>query len=83
MDMMFHAFCELGHGVGLDAAARGMGLAGKTKGMTGELAPVLWAQGKREEVLRYVSQDVRTTMELATASAKAAAASAGSPAAAR
>jgi hypothetical protein len=50
----------------MDAAARGMGLAGKTKGMTGELAPVLWAQGRREEVLKYVVQDVRTTMELAT-----------------
>ena len=67
VDMMFHIFCQLGHGVGLDAAAKGMGLAGKTKGMSGELAPVLWAQGKREEVLRYVAQDVRTTLELATA----------------
>ena len=65
VDMMFHAFCALGHGVGLDAAAKGMGLAGKTKGMTGEMAPVLWSQGKREEVLRYVSQDVRTTLDLA------------------
>jgi hypothetical protein len=67
VDLMFHVFCQLGHGVGLDAAARGMGLAGKTKGMKGELAPVLWAQGKREEVLRYVGQDVRTTLDLATA----------------
>jgi hypothetical protein len=67
VDMMFHIFCQFGHGVGLDAASRGMGLAGKTKGMTGELAPVLWAQGRREEVLRYVGQDVRATLELATA----------------
>ncbi len=67
VDMMFHVFCELGHGVGLDAAARGMGIAGKTKGMNGAKAPLLWAEGKREEVLRYVAQDVRTTMELATA----------------
>jgi hypothetical protein len=64
---MFHVLCRLGYGVGLDAAARGMGLAGKTKGMNGDLAPVLWAQGKREEVLCYVAQDVRTTLELATA----------------
>ena len=28
-----------------------MGIKGKTKGMSGELAPVLWAEGKREEVL--------------------------------
>jgi hypothetical protein len=43
------------------------GIKGKTKGMTGELAPVLWAEGRREEVLRYVAQDVRCTLELATA----------------
>jgi hypothetical protein len=67
VDMMFHIFCQLGHGVGLDAAARGMGIKGKPEGMSGAVAPVLWAQGKREEVLAYVAQDVRTTMELATA----------------
>jgi hypothetical protein len=67
VDMMFHVFCQLGHGVGLDAAARGMGLAGKLEGMKGADAPVLWAQGRQEEVLKYVAQDVRTTMELATA----------------
>jgi hypothetical protein len=67
VDMMFHVLCELGYAVGLDAAAKGMGLAGKTKGMTGELAPVLWAAGEREEVLKYVAQDVKTTLELATA----------------
>jgi len=42
-----------------------MGLAGKVKGMTGELAPVLWARGEREKVLDYVGQDVRTTLDLA------------------
>lgn len=42
-----------------------MGLKGKLEDMKGKLAPVLWAQGKREEVLCYVAQDVRTTMELA------------------
>ena len=65
VDMMFHAFCQLGHGVGLDAAARGMGLPGKLEGMKGADAPVLWAEGKREEVLGYVTQDVRTSMDLA------------------
>jgi hypothetical protein len=67
VDMMFHAFCQLGHGIGLDAAARGMGLAGKPEGMKGELAPVLWARGEREKVLNYVAQDVRTTLDLARA----------------
>ena len=67
VDMLFHVFCQLGHGVGLDAAARGMGIAGKPEGMSGAVAPVLWAEGKREEVLGYVAQDVRITLELATA----------------
>ena len=35
--------------------------------MTGAKAPVLWAEGTREEVLRYVAQDVKTTMDLAVA----------------
>ncbi len=82
VDMMFHVFCELGYGVSLDAAARGMGLAGKTKGMTGEMAPMLWAQGRREQVLAYVAQDVKTTMQLAQVCERAGA-SAGSPAAGR
>jgi len=30
------------------------------------LLPVLWAEGKREAVLDYVAQDVRTTTALAT-----------------
>jgi hypothetical protein len=44
-----------------------MGLAGKTQGVSGDLAPVLWAQGRREEVLAYVGQDVRIASGLATA----------------
>jgi hypothetical protein len=65
VDMMFHVLCRLGYGVSLDAAARGTGVDGKPEGMNGKLAPTLWAEGKREEVLRYVAQDVRTTLELA------------------
>jgi hypothetical protein len=41
VDMMFHVLCRLGYGVGLDAAARGTGLAGKSEGMKGADAPVL------------------------------------------
>ena len=48
VNMMFHILCELGYAVGLDAAAKGMGLAGKSKGMSGELAPVLWAEGGKK-----------------------------------
>ena len=67
VDMMFHILCRLGFGVSLDAAARGMGLEGKPEGMNGAMAPALWAEGKRETVLDYVAQDVRTTAAVATA----------------
>ena len=67
VDIMFHIVCQRGFGVSLDAAARGMEVTGKPEGMDGSRAPVLWAEGKREEVLRYVAQDVRTTMDLAVA----------------
>jgi len=66
VDMMFHVFCQLGFPVGLDAAAKAMHLPGKPEGMTGLLAPAMWAEGKRQEVLEYVAQDVRTTLDLAT-----------------
>jgi hypothetical protein len=68
VDMMFHVFCQLGYPVGLDRAAKGMGLAGKPEGMNGALAPRLWTAGKHQQVLDYVAQDVRTTLELAQAS---------------
>jgi hypothetical protein len=67
VDMMFQVLCLRGFGVSLDAAARGMNIKGKPEGMTGSRAPVLWAEGKREEVLQYVGQDVRTTLDVALA----------------
>lgn len=67
VDMMFHIFCLKGFPLGLDTAAKGMGLPGKPAGMTGDKAPIYWAQGRREEVLMYVAQDVRTTLLLAQA----------------
>ena len=67
VDMMYHFFCLQGYALGLDKAAHGMGLAGKTPGMNGRLAPIYWQQGKRQEVLTYVAQDVRTTMSVAEA----------------
>lgn len=66
VDMMFHILCRLGYGVSLNAAALGMNLPGKPQGMNGAMAPVLWPEGKREAVLEYVAQDVRTTAALAT-----------------
>lgn len=64
-DMMLHVFCQLGFPVGLDRAAKGMGLPGKPPGMDGALAPRYWAEGKRQEVLDYVARDVHTTLDLA------------------
>ena len=65
VDMMFHALCQLGHGISLDSAAKGMDLVGKNEDLTGILAPQFWAEGKRKEVLEYVAHDVEITLELA------------------
>jgi len=67
VDMMFHVFCLAGHPLGLDKAASGSGVKGKPAGMSGALAPLLWQQGEYQQVLDYVAQDVRTTLELAQA----------------
>lgn len=66
VDIAFAMLCHKGFMVGLEAAAKGMGLRGKTPGMRAELAPIKWAQGRaeQEQVLRYVAQDVRTTADV-------------------
>jgi hypothetical protein len=70
VDMMFHIVCSLGYPVALDKAAQGMGLPGKPAGMSGIKAPKLWAEGRYQEVLDYVAQDVRTAMQIAQAADK-------------
>jgi hypothetical protein len=65
VDMMFHFFCIKGYAISLDKAARGMGLGGKTEGMNGALAPKLWREGQYQQVLEYVAQDARVSLELA------------------
>lgn len=67
IDMMFHVLCDKGHRLGLDKVAKGFGLPGKTEGMSGSLAPKLWATGECEKVLEYVGQDVRTTLAVVMA----------------
>lgn len=67
VDMMFHIFCHKGYPLALDNAAKGMRLPGKPPGMSGELAPIYWQQGLRKQVLDYVAQDARTTLDLAHA----------------
>lgn len=65
VDMMFHIFCDRGFPVALDKAAQGLRIPGKPAGMTGYLAPKLWADGRHREVIEYVSQDVRLALQIA------------------
>ena len=67
VDMMFHFFCVKGFPLGLDKAARGLGLSGKMAGVSGADAPALWAKGEFDTVLAYLAQDVVTTLEVAKA----------------
>jgi hypothetical protein len=70
VDPLFHAVCALGYPLSLQKASEGMNLPGKLQGMNGSEAPALWAEGKHREVLDYVTQDVRATLELAVACEK-------------
>ncbi|NIO06801.1 MAG: hypothetical protein GTO40_01985, partial [Deltaproteobacteria bacterium] len=65
VDMMFHIFCDRGFPVALDKAAQALGIPGKPPGMSGLLAPQLWAEGKFQEVIDYVAQDVRIALQVA------------------
>lgn len=71
IDMMFHFFASKGFPLGLDTASKGMGLPGKPEGMTGAIAPQLWANGEYHKVLDYVSWDARNSLGLAQAVDKA------------
>lgn len=65
VDMMFHIFCDRGFTVALEKAAQGLGIPGKPLGMSGLLAPRLWAQGHYQKVIDYLVQDVRITLHIA------------------
>lgn len=65
VDTMLNVFCLKGFPLGLDKIAKGIGLAGKTEGMNGALAPQMWADGECEKVLEYVAQDALTTLQVA------------------
>jgi hypothetical protein len=65
VDMMFHVFCDRGFPVGLEKAAQALRIPGKPEGMSGILAPKLWAKGQFQKVIDYVSQDVRITLQVA------------------
>jgi len=65
VDMMFHVYCDRGFPVALDKAAEALGIPGKPAGMSGMLAPRLWAQDRYQEVIDYVAQDVRMALKVA------------------
>ncbi|MGD0015869.1 MAG: ribonuclease H-like domain-containing protein [Bryobacteraceae bacterium] len=71
VDMLFHVLCSRGHRVSLQRAAEGMRLPGKKAGISGALAPAMWASGRHDEVLNYCIQDVRLTLQLAEACERA------------
>jgi hypothetical protein len=65
VDMMFHVVCQLGYPVALAKAAEGLGLPGKTAGISGSNAPVMWAEGRHAEVIEYNVQDARLSLAIA------------------
>lgn len=73
IDPCFHIVCQLGWPVGLKAAAKGMGVAGKLDGMTGAEAPQRWADGERQLVIDYCEQDARAQLEVTEAADREAA----------
>ncbi len=66
-DIAFQMLCDKGFMIGMQAAALGLELPGKSEGMHGDLAPKLWAQSRadQDKVLAYCKQDVQTTSEIA------------------
>ncbi|GJL67245.1 MAG: hypothetical protein NPIRA05_22160 [Nitrospirales bacterium] len=69
VDILFHIFCEKGFGVGLNAAAKAIGLS-KPENVDGSVAPQLWKDGEYQQVLDYVAQDCRLTLDIAETSEK-------------
>jgi RNase H-like protein len=67
VDMMFHVFCDRGFPVALNKAAEALKIQGKPEGMSGYLAPRLWADGEHDKVLDYVAEDVRIARDIAKA----------------
>lgn len=63
IDLAFQMLCEKGYMIGLNTAAKGLGVEGKLEGMSGDVAPVMWGQDRdaQQKVLKYVGQDARMT----------------------
>lgn len=69
IDMMFHFFCGKGFAIGLNAAAKSIGIS-KPEDIDGSVAPQLWKEGNYQQVLDYVAQDCRLTLDIALTSEK-------------
>ena len=69
VDLLFHIFCEKGFGVGLNAAAKAIGLS-KPADVDGSVAPQLWKNRQYQRVLEYVAQDCQLTLAIAEAGEK-------------
>ncbi|WP_445664989.1 ribonuclease H-like domain-containing protein [Fodinibius sp. AD559] len=67
VDMMFHFFCGKGFPISLNAAAEAIGLS-KPANINGAVAPRLWKEKEYQEVLEYVAQDCRLTLDIAETS---------------
>ena len=67
IDMMLHILAVKGWPIGLNAAAHGMGLPGKSETTSGADAPRLWAEGQHQQIIDYCDQDARTTLDIAVA----------------
>ena len=65
IDMLFQIVCSLGYRISLQKASEGMNLPGKKIGISGALAPAMWADGKYKEILEYCAQDSRLTLQIA------------------
>lgn len=70
IDMMFHFFCGKGFPIGLNAAAKSIGLS-KPEDVDGSVAPRLWKEGQHQRVIDYIAQDCRITLDVAINSEKA------------
>ena len=63
IDPFYQMVCERGYGIGLDTAAKGLGLKGKSEGMDGLKAIEMWQEDRdaQDQVLTYVEQDAEVT----------------------
>ncbi len=63
IDMMYHFLCDQGYPIGLDAAAKGLGLPGKSDGIKGDLVPEIW-RSHPQRVIDYVRSDALQTVKV-------------------